>query len=204
MKGSTGVTVTLAGPCETIGLRGAFAASEASDLRWPVWLLAGLAAFATACGLPQSASPAHPARASMSARFLTNPLSAGGGAPMAVAPVSGKIGFVLSRSNPNRVAGGLLLKTTDGGERFINLPLPSDLVYEGLYARSATNVVIWAETPACLGVGQGCTAEVLQSRDGGRTVSVALAVKGLIWVASTHYGSSGLWLAATTANCYGT
>lgn len=140
----------------------------------------------------------------MSARFLTNPLSAGGGAPMAVAPVSGKIGFVLSRSNPNRVAGGLLLKTTDGGERFINLPLPSDLVYEGLYARSATNVVIWAETPACLGVGQGCTAEVLQSRDGGRTVSVVLAVKGLIWVASTHYGSSGLWLAATTANCYGT
>ncbi len=175
-------------------------------MRARVWLVSGLVALVTACGLP-SASPtnpgAPPSTAHVSARFLTNPLAAAGGAPIAVAPVSGTAGFILSRANSNNPAGGILLTTSDGGKHFTKTPLPANLVYEGLYAASADTVAIWAETQGCIGEGQGCTAEVLVSRDGGRKFSAELQVKNLMWLASASYSPSGLWLAATTPNCSG-
>ena len=173
-------------------------------------LLMLLVGVITACGSLASAPPARQAPQVVSARFGSGPegppmtpTSVAKGTPIAVTSVTADIGFVLERASNESGVGGALLRTVDGGANWATLPLPPRLVYQGLYAHSADNVVVWAETPGCVDVGHTCTAEVLSSSDGGLHFTVTEKANGLAWTAARAYAPAGLWLAASSANCFG-
>lgn len=185
-------------------------------MRRILWPLMMVLTVITACGslsssgpVPRAALPKLPTATVASARFATaagSPpiaqVSGAGGTPIAVVSTSREVGFVLEQADSESRAGGVVLRTDNGGASWTTLPLPSRLVYEGIDAPSAAEVVVWGETPACLNVESTCTAEVLQSHDGGSHFSVVLRARDVTWTAPAPW-ASGLWLAATTANCFG-
>ncbi len=166
----------------------------------------GLLVFLTGCGAATAPRAAHAPSAIGAHVAVDPPISARfqspiAGTPIAVASVSARVGYVLELTGTENT-GGALLSTADGGTTWATQILPSGLTYVGLYVRSAEDVVVWAETPACTGSGKTCVAEVLRSRDGGRTFAVVLKAGNVTWQASTPYGAAGLWLSATSAQCY--
>lgn len=188
------------------GLAAVASGKEATAVKSARALLMVLVLLLTACGTAAVPKAGHAPLAiaaqvavgpPISARFQA-PLTA---TPIAVASVSAQVGYVLEQTGTEHT-GGALLYTADGGTRWTTQLLPSGLQYAGLYANSAQDVVVWAETPACTGSGQTCVAEVLRSRDGGRTFAAVLKASNVTWQASAPYGAAGLWLTATSAGCY--